>query len=131
MEIVVTYCINTGIVYDYTFSVHALKAQTYSVQEDSSLKVAIFSTDASNPVEDFYVDLDSLTLTERKVLDTLVVNNGIISGIPKDTLVTWPDEVQTTENEELEFDSNVSGIFRFRFDPIKYKRYFLEVQYNV
>ena len=110
---------------------HALKAQTYSVQEDSFLKVAIFSTDDWNPVEDFYVDLDSLALTERKVLDTLVVNNGIISGIPENTLVTWPDGVVTTEDGKLEFDSNVSGIFEFQFDPVKYKRYFLEAQYNV
>ena len=61
----------------------------------------------------------------------LVLNNGVISGIPPDTLVRWPDDEETIESGQLEFESNVSGTFPFRFTRFTHIPLYLEVEYNV
>lgn len=61
----------------------------------------------------------------------LNVNNGVITNIPAETLVTWPDGVMTVESGSLEFDCNVSGVFSFDFYSVPYKPHTLEVTYSV
>tara|TARA_B110000483_G_C18024277_1_gene476201 strand:- start:43 stop:432 length:390 start_codon:yes stop_codon:yes gene_type:complete len=61
----------------------------------------------------------------------LNVNNGVITNIPAETLVTWPDGVMTVESGSFEFDCNVSGVFSFDFYSVPYKPHTLEVTYSV
>lgn len=131
MDILVTYSLNNGVIYNLCGNITNLKNEQFSIRENPTRKVDIFSVESNTAFGNWYVDLDTNALVERQVLDTLVVNNGHISGIPEDTIVTWPDHVRTTESGELEFESNVSDSFEFVFDPIKYQRYFLKVFYNV
>ena len=133
MNILVTYSESTGVIYNLCGDVKNLENEKFSVSlsDHPTRKVKVFSVETDTPFGNWYVDLSTNTLKEQQVLDTLVVNNGRISGIPDNTVVTWPDGVKTTESKELEFESNVSGSFGFVFDSIKYLRHSLEVQYNV
>jgi hypothetical protein len=131
MDIVVTYSIKTGQIFSFCKNTDYIEAEREDAKIDTSLQVAIFSESADSSLEDWYVDLSGPTLVRTKELDTLEVNNGVISGIPNHTLVIWPDGVMTTESGTLEFESNVSGNFEFIFRAIQYKELILEIEYNV
>jgi len=59
------------------------------------------------------------------------VTNGQITGLPDNTSVRWPDGVETIENQEFEFTSNVSGVFKFHLNAAPYFSSVLEVDYHV
>jgi hypothetical protein len=61
----------------------------------------------------------------------LKITNGKIQNIPDNTEVEWPDYVVTKESAELEFDSNVSGVFQFIFNAPRYLTHTINVNYNV
>jgi len=55
---------------------------------------------------------------------------GVITGIPVDTRVTWPDGEVTTETDgEVSFTSNVEQVFTFIFHHCHYLEEELEVEY--
>lgn len=132
MEAIVTYIESTG-------QITCLGAMHDHVKEKKD------NANNRNPREDVFIaDLGNVTTLEcldwfvkegkiqaKSELPPLTVKNGVITGIPEDTTVLWPDGVETVETKELEFDSNVSGVFTFRFTTVPYFPYTLEVQYDV
>lgn len=88
-----------------------------------------FASDASMLLKDFWIKNDVVKHTTD--FPVLKVNNGVITNIPAETSVTWPDGVTTVESGGLEFECNVSGVFSFDFYSVQYKPYTLEVTYSV
>jgi hypothetical protein len=80
----------------------------------------------------YYVENNAKILPKQPFpfLDTKT--NGIINGIPLETVVMWPDLIETVESTgSLEFESNVSGIFEFVFNHQLYLTKTIELEYYV
>ena len=130
MEVIVNYIQSTGEVTGLSTPIDRLEIEADNAKS-SQPKERVFIADIGDAQMDcsnWYVKDNALV--GRKTFD-LVSNNGVISGIPIDTTVLWPDGEETVESEEIEFDSNVSGLFPFRFTRFTHFTLELEAEYNV
>jgi hypothetical protein len=61
----------------------------------------------------------------------LTVEGPVVSGLPANTLVEWPDGVTTTESDgAVELESNVIGSFSLTFWHASHITETVEVQYS-
>lgn len=57
------------------------------------------------------VPFPDVTVTELPVINSTIA----VSNLPDDTLVFWPDEVETRESGSFTFSTDVGGSFGFMF----------------
>lgn len=79
---------------------------------------------------EYFVDVASETLVKKTEFPTLLIDNGLVSNVPDNTVVIWPDEELTVESNSFELESNVSGTFNFTLIHPKYLTYKLTLDYN-
>ena len=130
MQVLVTHIKKTGEVVGLgTVNEFIEDKRTFANQRTpkQDVFVAEIGTDIMN-ASDWYVKNGALA---KRHEFNLVTDNGVITGIPVETAVRWPDGEETIESGELEFDSNVSGIFNFRFTKFTHFPLYLQVEYNV
>lgn len=68
---------------------------------------------------------------EDKTAFDITVQGSVISGVPANTSVTWPDGEMTIENDgTLEMESNVTGVFELVLSHAQHFPLTAEVQSN-
>lgn len=76
--------------------------------------------------------IDGTDIKAKTTFPELTVNNGLITGIPIDSICYWPDGVETVETDgSIEIESNVSSNFEFKFTHGHYFDLDITVTYNV
>lgn len=130
MEVIVNYIQSTGEVTGLSTPIDRLEIEVDNAKSSQPKECVFIANigDAQMDCSNWYVK-DS-ALVGRKTFN-LITDNGVITGIPVETAVRWPDGEETIESGELEFDSNVSGIFNFRFTKFTHFPLYLQVEYNV
>jgi hypothetical protein len=89
----------------------------------------IFCADLDIHPDSHWVDAGAVK--EKTPFPALTVNNGRITQVPVNTNVQWPDGVETNETTGVvEFVSNVSGKFDFRFEHAAHFTDFYQVTYT-
>ena len=61
----------------------------------------------------------------------LTIEGPVVSNVPLNTSVLWPDNVTTIENDgTVELESNIIGVFNLTFRHVSHITETVEVEYN-
>jgi hypothetical protein len=118
------YDTNTGAIL-YSINTHMTN---YAATFTPLIGQAIVATEANQLTE--YIDVTTQTVIPRPLFnlthpDTVPANGYsvlAITGVPVNTLVTWPDGAVTTEVDGVvELVTDTPGVLTFRFDLFPYQ----------
>lgn len=100
----------------------------YEVQYIPPANQAVIAGEANQETQ--YIDMAIVQISDRPdftlTYDSTVVADlvaeWVVTGIPGNTVVTWPDGVTTTETDgQIEFSTDTPGFYTFRFELFPYK----------
>ena len=133
MKVVITYIEATGEVTRMVSNVELLDAETYHVSTLTPPQVVF--VEELESIEDFNCSdwfVEDNQIQRKTLYPEVTVNNGLITDLPIDTTVLWPDGVETIESDgSIELESNVSGEFNFVLSHVLYFPKDLVVNYSV
>ena len=133
MEVVITYIKATGSITRMVSNPYFLNDEVQHVESliPPQEVFLVEVPDASSfDCSEWFVE--NKQIIEKTPYPETVISNGLVTGLPKNTNVLWPDGVETIENDgSIEFESNVSGDFDFVLSHVRYITKELVVHYNV
>jgi len=132
MSYLVIYCSNTG-------AIHSCQSGHEEGSEDTGYLLDIMVSPPELQSDHLFAEQapDGKTqwVEEGVIVDktpfSLTVEGAVVSNVPANTLVSWPDGVTTTENDgTVELESNVMGFFSLTFWHASHITETVEVEYN-
>ena len=106
--------------------------ETINAKLPSSRQVSfIYCEDCNIECEKHFLD-DNLLPTPKTAFPSLQVSNGHLAGLPKHTMVYWPDgETSVPDDGKIEFDSNVAITIKLTLYNPRHFTEDIEVKYAI
>tara|TARA_B110000908_G_C10163468_1_gene407220 strand:+ start:83 stop:469 length:387 start_codon:yes stop_codon:yes gene_type:complete len=127
MSFLISYLEDTGEICSCSSGIkQGSKEADIIIQMDNNSSY-LWSETASNCIE-HWINAGEMV---DKIPFTLTVNGAVVSNVPVNSQVLWPDGEITIETDgTIEIESNITGTFSLAISHVEYLKTTIEVEYN-